>query len=181
METKLLHLLEGYRDRMRERFATAPADLREDYIPTLGSGSLSAAQVDDLEKGLPVRLPMSFRSYLTGPRLQRGPESSEIELPPNDDSCRLRSLLNADELWPIQLLQFASGPCGDPVCFDTSTSENGGEFEVVVINHDWVGEHEWSDPIAVRRWVSARWPSFHDLLWDVCKEKPITFKEFTSA
>jgi hypothetical protein len=174
----VIAILRQYEIDIRSRFADAPPDIQRDYFPSDSLPSVSESEILELERSVPFTIPRSFRTYLTGPSMECGPESGEIILPGNRKISSLAEMCGAPDLWSLGLLQFASGPCGDPVCFDFLTG--GSEPPVVVINHDWATEDDWKDPVQIRRWVSASWGTFASLLRDVCEKRTITFRTFAA-
>jgi hypothetical protein len=89
--TAVAELLALYRQRLFAALADMPPDLREQTVPSLGRGAITADE--------------------------------------------LRALLNQPQL-RLQLMQFASGPCGDPICLDASTTSTDDLAVVVLRNVD---------------------------------------------
>ena len=175
MTTQTEDLLLVYRDRMRKAFAKAPSGLADEFVPSMAENPLGLSAIEELQSDLPVALPQSFLTYLQGPVAQNGIESNEILLPNNDDLKVAREFLMQTQLWEIELLQFAAGPCGDPVCFDFSDVRDGSEYPVVVINHDLAPRTAWSNAILIRRYTSARWTNFTELFRVICRGEKIRY------
>lgn len=172
-------ILRAYAERIRIEFESAPGGLLEEHLPDLNAHGLTPEEVAELGEGLPVPLPGSFQEYLLGPAITRGPEWEDISILGNQAVGELANLLTLDELWPLRLLQFAYGPCGDPVCFDFAGA-TGGELPVVIINHDWAHDEDWQDAERIRKFTSIRWPDFRSFLRDICEQKELDFRDFSA-
>ena len=180
-EHRISELLKAYRDRLAGYLDDAPPGLRDELVPSLKPGFIFEADLIGLEEQLPVKLPPSFRSFMKGPTVEVGPEWSDITLCGNADINTASGLLLHKEPWDVDLLQFAQGPAGDPVFFDYRNCLSGSEYPVTVIDHNWASPEDWQDPVRIRRWESARWDSFIDLLADVCLDHEIRFRDFGIA
>lgn len=169
-------LLRRYKARMETLCANAPPGLTEELVPSLAQSTVTVSEIASLDALLPAPFPPSFRAYLLGPVVESGPESSEINLPSNNGLHQAREFLLRRRFWPLKLLAFAGGPCGDPVCFDTSHVSALQEYPVLVINHDWASPEDWLDPQRVRGLASASWPSFLHLFRAICEGTPVAYK-----
>ena len=170
------HLLVEYRHRMCELLVGAPVELVEELTPTLAANTVSDSDLIELQSELPVPLPPSLLAYLAGPEVQSGFEWSEIIIPSNSDLRRIGAYISTSELWPLELIQIGTGPCGDPLCLDYSGYEEDFEYPVVVIEHDSATPDHWRDSDLIRTLVTARWSSFFDLLQVVCKGEPVVYR-----
>jgi hypothetical protein len=127
---------------------------------------VTEADIRALEKRLPAPLPPAFVAYLTARHVlaMNFGEYSLPVLPTRAPLRDARNFLMARELWPCGYLQFAGGPCGDPVCFDIARRRPNGDYPVVVFNHDQVPEEAWGSRAALRPYVQQLAPSFRAFL-----------------
>jgi hypothetical protein len=127
---------------------------------------VNEAEVRALEHRLPAPLPPTSVAYLTA-RHVLGMEFGEYCLPqlPTRGALRqAREYLMARELWACGYLRFASGPCGDPVCFDIARPRPNGDYPVIVLNHDQVPEEAWQNRATLRPYARQLAPSFRAFL-----------------
>ncbi len=168
MRRSVTELLHSYQARMEAFVSGAQDELRGELVPSLGPPRLKAQDVVALQAELPIQLPDDFVAYLLGPAVENGLEWAEIIIPSNIALDVFAVLLLQRELWAVQLLQFAWGPCGHPVCFDFSAAETARAGVIVVVDHDTCDPADWADAKRVRDHVSRRWESFNELLEFVC-------------
>lgn len=145
---------------LAERFDVLPAEVTEDDVAAL-------------ERQLPAPLPPLFVAYLTCGAFRRV-EWDEFVLPPVPPGRRLTVVSSymlddaAVSLWPCGYMQFASGPCGDPVCFDIQRPEVHGEYPIIVLNHDIIPREAWSRRESLCRYSEQIAGSFVEFLEFLC-------------
>ena len=164
-------LLLAYKERCQALVAASPdPGSLAGLVPSLRPGALDRSAVAELQSHLPFPLPDSFVGYLQGPLVESGLEWAEVSIPGNNDLATFASLMVRPSLWRLGLLQFATGRCGDDVCFDYPSAV--GEPAVVEINHDRASPEAWASPQLIRTFADRRWPSFTALLEEVCCDEP---------
>ena len=163
--------LQTYRDRLASQFGEG-----QDQVPTLEPSGNTQEGIVEAAASLPFALPPSLIEYLTAPVVP-GIEWGEIAVPGNKDLDGLFSLLNQEELWPVQLAQVASGPDGDPVCLDLSRALYDGEYPVLVVKRDLVPADGWGDAKKVRKYVSLEFSDFGVMLHFCCQGVPLEYRK----
>ncbi len=113
-----------------------------------------------------ARLPPLFVAYLTTRHVlgMDFGESSMPELPTRSPLKHVRSFLMRREFWPARYLQFAGGPRGDPVCFDSARPRVNGDYPVVLFNHDQIPNGAWRSRVALQIYAQQLAPSFRAFL-----------------
>ena len=167
-------LVTQYCDRMLAEVASAPPAVRADLARQF---RLFLAEVEEdvaqLEGQLPSPLPPLFVAYLTCGAFS-GVEWTEYALPPTpvgDGLATVRQYMldeSAKGLWRCGYLQFASGPCGDPVCFDIQQPGPAGDYPVVVFNHDIIPYDAWDQRESLRPHAQQIAASFGEFLRFLC-------------
>jgi hypothetical protein len=168
-------LVTRYCDRRLADIATAPPAVRADLarLYTLLPAEVTEADVAELERQLPATLPPLFVAYLTCGAFA-GVEWADYALPPTlvgEGLATVRQYMlddSARSLWHCGYMQFASGPCGDPVCFDTREPGPGGDYPVVVFNHDIIPREAWSQRGSLRPHAQQVAGSFREFLDFLC-------------
>jgi hypothetical protein len=172
------NLVTQYCDRMLAEVAGAPAAVRADLARqfTLFPAEVTEEDVAQLECQLPSPLPPLFVAYLTCGAFS-GVEWAEYALPPTPFGeglatvCRYMLDESAKSLWRCGYLQFASGPCGDPVCFDIQQPRPNEDYPVVVFNHDIIPNEAWGHRESLRSHGQQVAGSFGEFLVFLCTGK----------
>ena len=166
--------MSAYCGRMEVLYLDAPGDIREGLLQDVvrDPSLVSEEDLTSLGDNLGVTLPTAFLAYLqTG--LAGGVERDECYLPgvPGEDPLGpISEYLFDGSLRPLGYLQFACGPCADPVCFDLGGSAHG-EYRVVCFNHDLIPHHAWLDRETLRQYEEELAPSFATFLEWLCGDE----------
>jgi hypothetical protein len=168
-------LVTRYCDRSLADLATAPPAVRAELTKLfkLLPAEVTEADIANLERQLPAPLPPLFVAYLTCGAFS-GVEWAEYALPPIPVGEGLATVCqymlddSARSLWQCGYMQFTSGPCGDPVCFDTQQSGPRGDYPVVVFNHDLIPHEAWRERGSLRPHAQQVAGSFGEFLAFLC-------------
>jgi hypothetical protein len=180
-------LVTQYCDRRLAEVADAPPAVRATLTENfrLFPSEVTEEEVAELQRQLPAPLPPLYAAYLMCGAFP-GVEWAEYALPPTPVGTGLATvrlyMLNdsARSLWPSGYMQFASGPCGDPVCFDLRQPGREGDYEVVVFNHDLIPRQDWNEREPLRPHSQQVAGSFRDFLTFLCTGSPPPENHFPS-
>lgn len=170
--------LEAYYAFCPKTLPRVPDDMRDgnwqedDWVRwKLIKSRLSEADVMALESELPFPLPPLFRAFLVTYHVL-DMDFGEFVLPvlPSDEPLKdVKQYFSHTNLWDIGYAQFASGECGDPVCFDLRAPMPDGEFKIVVINHDNVSHPEdWLRRETIEPRATRVADSFREFFTNLC-------------
>jgi hypothetical protein len=143
--------LEAYYERCHQSLPVVPSDMRCDPSDTnewvkwkLIESKLTEADILELERMLPFKLPPLFRAFLISYCVLDMDFGDFLlpELPSNTPLKKVRLYLLQRDLWDIGYAQFGSNPYGDPLCFDLQSPTSDADFAIVVINHDMIAPFE---------------------------------------
>lgn len=172
------HCLESYYANCPKELPVVPPEMRlgkweqDDWVRwKLVESRLMEADVLAIEAELTFALPPLFRAFLVTYYVL-DMDFGEFVLPalPSDDPLvQVRQNLFQTNLWEIGYAQFASGECGDPVCFDLQAPRPDGEFKIIVINHDQVTLSEnWNRREAIEPHAREVAGSFREFFTRLC-------------
>lgn len=169
--------LDAWYDCCLRQAVDVPDDMRVDPLDDeewtewkMIPSRLTSDDLEALHAGLPAKLPPLFLAYLST-RHVLDMDFGEYALPalPSDKPLEhaARLLTNRD-LWPAGYIQFASGECGDPVCFDFQRPQANGDYPIVVFNHDAIPHEAWSSRETLQPFAREVAGSFRTFLRELC-------------
>jgi hypothetical protein len=175
--------LEAYYENCSQVLPNVPDDMKrgtwqqDDWVDwKMIPSRLTETDVEILEAKLPFRLPPLFRAFLVT-YFVLDMDFGQFCLPalPSDDPLKhVKLYLLQTNLWRIGYAQFASGDCGDPVCFDLEAPTVEGDYPVVIINHDWIVPYEnWQYRDRVEPHAKHVARSFREFFTRLCLGEPV--------
>jgi hypothetical protein len=159
-------------ETLRASLDTASPDVRAELTEEwqFREAAIDPGPLLALESMLPARLPHAFHAYLTIGYFTTI-EAHEFLLPSvrePDALANARIFLLTEEMWPLGLMQFGHGPCGDPLCFDFASGLPSADHPIYVFNHDLAPREAWSSRAALRPYGELVATSFGALLKGLC-------------